>query len=325
MESSIAALSKHQISKFFANQTSLTQQQCDEQAELIAGTSVHPAVVQGGTSYTVVNDKIAVQFRAEGSLLDIEFLGHIERAYAGFMPHHSSAGKLGDLYIYTMNNIGGISMYLARSELHQNDCHLLHRTLQDYARFFASAWHNTPASMLLPKRETLLENYSSQLRQLHDGLPMRFRSTLDHLINRLPDLFVEDWPLVPNHIDLLENNIHVDRSTGQIMGICDWKDTEISPFGMSLGGLEAMLGIWKMKQGWCYHANQQALRAHFWGAFYNSMGHTSVKQKELINLARLVGIFLANGFELDGNENKVPASEGNHDLQYLEAVVLGNW
>lgn len=179
--------------------------------------------------------------------------------------------------------------------------------------------------MLLPKRETLLEDYSSQLRQLYDGLPTRFRSTLDHLITRLPDLFAEDWPLVPNHIDLLENNIHVNRSTGQIMGICDWKDSEISPFGMSLGGLETMLGIWKMKEGWCYHANQQALRAHFWGAFYNSMGYTSEKQKELINIARLVGIFLANGFELDSNEKKVPASEGNHDLQYLEAVVLGNW
>lgn len=118
-------MSKHQISEFFANQTSLTQQQCDERAELIAGTSVHPAVVQGGTSYTVVNEEIAVQFRAEGSLLDIEFLGHIERAYAGFMPHHSSAGKLGNLHIYTMNNIGGVSMYLARSELHQNDSRLL--------------------------------------------------------------------------------------------------------------------------------------------------------------------------------------------------------
>ncbi|EHK44204.1 hypothetical protein TRIATDRAFT_87271 [Trichoderma atroviride IMI 206040] len=319
MESSIAALSRHQISDFFAK-TCLTQQQCDEQAELIAGTPVHAAIVQGGTSYTVVNEQIAVQFRAKDFMLDIEFLGHVERAYANFMPHHRCAGKLGDLYIYTMNNVGGISMYLARNELLQNDCQLLQRTLQDYARFFASAWHNTPASMLLPKRETLLEDYSSQLRKLYDGLPMRFRSTLDHLITRLPDLFAEDWPLVPNHIDLLENNIHVDRSTGQIMGICDWKDAEISPFGMSLGGLETMLGIWKMKEGWCYHTNQQTLRAHFWEAFYNSMGDISETQKELVNLARLVGIFLANGFELDDNENKVPASS----LQYLEAVVLGN-
>ncbi|KAL7899596.1 hypothetical protein HDV63DRAFT_317757 [Trichoderma sp. SZMC 28014] len=324
MESSIAALSKLQISEFFANQTSLTQQQCDEQAELIAGTSVRPAAVQGGSSYTVVNDKIAVQFRAEGSQLDMDFLGHVEQAYASFVPHHSSAGKLGNLHIYTMNNIGGVSMYLARSELNQNDCRLLQRTLEDYARFFASAWHNRPASMLLPKRETLLEDYSSQLRQLHDGLPMRFRSTLDDLITRLPDLLAEDWPLVPNHIDLLENNIHVDRSTGQIMGICDWKDAEISPFGMSLGGLETMLGIWTIKEGWCYHANHKALRAHFWGAFYKSMGYTSEKQKELINLARLVEIFLAHGFELDGNGNKVPASEGNDDLQFLDVVVLSN-
>ena len=49
--------------------------------------------------------------------------------------------------------------------------------------------------------------------------------------------------LVPNHTDLLENNIHVSTETGSIAGICDWKDAGIGPFGMSLGGLETMLGV----------------------------------------------------------------------------------
>jgi hypothetical protein len=114
----------------------------------------------------------------------------------------------------------------------------------------------------------------------------------------------------------------VNPETGHIVGICDWKDTTIGPFGMSLGGLETMLGI-RRTRGWCYHPNQQELRDLFWGSFYDAMGQVSEEQRELIEVARLVGIFLENGFEGDGDGNRVPASEGNETLDYLEAVTLG--
>jgi hypothetical protein len=71
---------------------------------------------------------------------------------------------------------------------------------------------------------------------------------------KLPGLCNSDWRLVPNHTDLLENNIHVNTKTG----ICDWKDTAIGPFGESLGGLETMRTV-------------------------------SEEQKELIEVARVVG------------------------------------
>jgi hypothetical protein len=106
------------------------------------------------------------------------------------------------------------------------------------------------------------------------------------------------------------------------MGICDWKDCTIGPFGISLGWLETMLGIRRIR-GWCYHANQQDLRNLFWGTFYEAIGQVSEEQRELIEVARLVGIFLENGFEGDGDGNRFPAREGNETLDYLEAVTLG--
>ncbi|KAI9822089.1 MAG: hypothetical protein M1826_000549 [Phylliscum demangeonii] len=322
MDASISQLSRKQISDFFSKNPRPTPQECDGAAGRITGTSVHPATVQGGASYTVVGGSLVVQFRH--AALDLQFLACVEQAYAGFMPQHRSGGTLGKLHIYTMNNVGGISMYLARDQLHRHDCYLLRQTLQDYARFFASAWHHTPEGMPCPDRGPLLASYASQLSQLSQGLPSRFRPTLDRLSSRLPGLFASDWPLVPNHTDLLENNIHVDPSTGSLTGICDWKDTKVSPFGMSLGGLETMLGISSWTKGWCYLANQQDLRARFWEAFWNAMGSVSKEQTERIELARLVGLFLANGFQLDDVGNRVPASEGQHDLRYLDAVVLGN-
>ncbi|KAL9030819.1 MAG: hypothetical protein Q9196_001094 [Gyalolechia fulgens] len=78
--------------------------------------------------------------------------------------------------------------------------------------------------------------YYKRLRKLRAGLAERFHAQLDALIPQLRSLFAQDWPLVPNHTDLLENNIHVDPDTGAIVGICDWRDADVSPFGMSLGG-----------------------------------------------------------------------------------------
>lgn len=188
--------------------------------------------------------------------------------------------------------------------------------------FFASAWHNTSANIPFPNRADLFDEYSSQLTQLAEGLPTRFRQTLDSLIASLPGLFAEDWPMVPNHTDLLENNIHVDPSTGRLVGICDWKDLEISPFGMSLRGLETMLGMDKMGKGWCYHANHEALRSIFWKSFNQIMGETRVDDR--VEVARLVGIFLANGWEYNEADEKVIAGEESYGFKYLDAAILGN-
>lgn len=179
--------------------------------------------------------------------------------------------------------------------------------------------------MQCPDRETLYREYSSGLVSLQQGLPERFGPTLDRLISKLSCLFSSNWPLVPHHTDLLENNIHVNTQTGQIAGICDWKDTTIGPFGVSLGGLETMLGIRSWETGWVYHTNQQELRDLFWGTFYEAMGDVSEEQKEFIEVARLVGLFLDNGFKWVDDETKVPAGEGHEGLRYLEAVTLKLW
>ncbi len=160
--------------------------------------------------------------------------------------------------------------------------------------------------MVCPNRSELYESYSSQLTQLSHGLPERFRPRLDDLISKLPSLFEEDWPLVPHHTDLLENNIHVDQRTGSITGICDWKDTVIGPFETSLWSLETMLGIRTRKEGWRYHNNQQELRNLFWACFFAALGLVSKDQMDRIEVARLVGLFLENGLLYVDEVNKAP-------------------
>ena len=65
----------------------------------------------------------------------MSFLECVERAYEGFMPRHEFVANVGGLHVYTMGNVGGISMYLARGELYKNNFRLLRRTLSDFARY----------------------------------------------------------------------------------------------------------------------------------------------------------------------------------------------
>ncbi|KAJ2989334.1 hypothetical protein NUW58_g3519 [Xylaria curta] len=319
----MSALSRMQIETFFERNAPVTQNQCNDEAQRISGQSVTPTACQGGTSYTVDAGQVVVQFRAPSSPLDMIFMNSIEQAYPGFTPQHKDWGSFHNLHVYTMNNIGGLSMYLARASLQRNNYELLRNTIDSYARFFASAYHNTPRSINRPDRGRLFQSYSSRLQQLRKGLPHRFHATLDILIPQLPSICNENWPLVPNHTDLLENNIHVDPDTGTIVGICDWRDAEISPFGMSLGGLETMLGVRTMNEhGWSYFTNHRELRDQFWTTFYHCLGAMSKAQQQCVEVARLTGLFLENGFVQDQYGNMNPATEESLDLRYLAAIVL---
>ena len=143
---SIAKLSKVQIATFFCDNAPATQKLCDQEAERLMNMPVHPASVQGGTSYTVVSDDdtCVVQFRSSSSALDMSFLECVERAYEGFTPRHEFAANFGGLHVYTMGNVGGISMYLARGELYKDNFRLLRRTLPDFARYVVAT--NVPST-----------------------------------------------------------------------------------------------------------------------------------------------------------------------------------
>ena len=96
----------------------------------------------------------------------------------------------------------------------------------------------------------------------------------------------------------------MDKITGRMLGICDWGGAKVGPFGISLGGLETMLGV-RTTSGdfWRYHPNYEELERHFWGRLFYYLGgggDVSDADKERIRVARLVGLFLANGFQLLG-------------------------
>ena len=90
---------------------------------------------------------------------------------------------------------------------------------KDSYRFFASAWINKPAHTLEPP-PGLLDEYSKILDEVSPDLPTQLQAKLDDVRQELPRLFRSSYPMVLQHDDLLENNIHVDEATGHITGKC---------------------------------------------------------------------------------------------------------
>jgi len=261
----------------------VTQQQCDQEAERLTGLSVHPA-----TSYTVVSDDetCVVQFRTGSFSLDIDLLKCVEQGYMGFMPRHQWVGYLGELHVYTMSNVGGISMYLARDQLCKNDFSLLPSTSPPTSLRSLSP---RQSNQLLPPHRFFLPRHgiTRQARCSVQAAPRCVTSTCRNSRSSSEDCpcaFARCWTMSSRAAlktigrwcpTTLTSWSNVSKETGHMTGICDWKDTAISPFGMSLNGLETVLGIRTVKESWHYHANQQELCSGSpftrpWGIFLRS-------------------------------------------------------
>lgn len=191
------------------------------------------------------------------------------------------------------------------------------------ARFFASAWINRPVLKQPPDIvRDLFAHYLRILDQLSQGLPKRFIPKLVEVRQGLPLLFRSNYPMVLNHDDLLEMNIHVDKDTGHITGIVDWADAKIAPFGTSLWGLETVLGV-QTSSRWLYHPKHEYLRDKFWETFYNVIGYLSDDDRRAIEVGRLFGLFRTYGFDRrPEKDNAIPLKEGDQELVYLEAFCL---
>lgn len=112
-------------------------------------------------------------------------------------------------------------------------------------------------------------------------------------------------------------NILVDPGTGHITWVIDWAEARICPFGVSLWGLENVLGHMN-SQGWHYHPHHHSLRDLFWQTFETDVGGVSEEDKQSVQIARMAGLFLRYGFAwADGGRE--PVEEGATSFKYLDA------
>lgn len=321
-------LSRVQISNFFSS-NACTKHQCDDLAAKLLGGPVSATPIQGGNSYTVERKEATkvVQFRT--SQLDMAKLGLVQQVYLQFVPHCVYHGALESLHVYIWDRVPGPAFCRVRSQIFTSDIDMeqrLSQTVQDFAksvntyyivsadfylvallhtlisnsvvRFFALAWVNRPPN-LEPPPLGLQDKYVGILNELELSLPDSLHSTIDMVRQNLYLLFRPEFPIALQHGDILENNIHIEEETGHITGVVDWHDAFVAPFGLSLGGVEILLGIQTHKD-WHFHPSHVKLRQKFWDVFNSEIGQVSEMNKRSIEIARLMGLLQTHGFEQNG-------------------------
>ncbi|KAJ5114024.1 hypothetical protein N7456_002558 [Penicillium angulare] len=318
-EASIQALSEYQIAKFFESNKPIVQENCHEALGIAVGEPVRPTRAQGMTSYTVIagaSGKKVFQFCAPSAALDMKIMALAKDTYGKFVPTCEERGNMGHLLVYEMSRVWGVPLSIAQREICSiNNLQLLNKTVQDLAKFFAMSWTKPTNNTPWMDTATTYTTLSQQLQALAKTLPRHLHTKLNEALDWLPVLFTPTYPQVLNHADLWEMNIHVDSRTGNIDGIVDWRYAYIGPFGLSLWGLETLIGALG-SDGWHFHAHHLELRELFWDTLYAAANISTPFEKKAVNTGRVVGIFLAYGL-IKG----VPVKAGDLSLLILEKVL----
>lgn len=258
------------------------------------------APCQGYCSLTIFvgNDKV-LQFRPSRYQLDLQTTQAAQEVYGIFAPSTRYLGKLpsSKLLVYSMTRIPGVSL----QELHKTPSSTLlstsHRArlCQDFALFLSKSWHHKTSQNLAPG--PIGVSLRQRLNLLTANLPTRFRDTANHLAQNLHLIAALPWVLT--HGDLVPGNLILDPSSSRLLGLVDWAEAEILPFGINLYGLEELLGQLTPK-GFQYRRDAPVLRAIFWRQLAVEIpALEEARTLRAVRLARDLGVLLWYGIAFD--------------------------
>ncbi|KAK8075760.1 hypothetical protein PG997_010423 [Apiospora hydei] len=244
--------------------TAVTKSDCDAKAAAL-----------GHWSYTVVagspEQARIVQFRAAKSKLDMTIMDLAASVHPDLVPKCSYHGLIGDdaspLHVYVMDKREGLCAFESRDSSVEGGASVCGSAVPDGA-FFAEAWKK-PQQVTPAAAEKMRQDIDADLNCLAQSLPERFLAT-------------------------------VKQVRADLTGIIDWAEADISPFGLSVWGLESILG-YSRKRVWYAYDNAEQLRAEFWRVFEAEAG-TAVLSDEVrhaIKVARMAGMLLAWCFEYE--------------------------
>ncbi|KAI1123160.1 hypothetical protein F5Y10DRAFT_252364 [Nemania abortiva] len=298
-----------EIALFFG-QTSATQPQCDASAKQLIGGNVVPVAVQGVCSYTVYagqNQEFVVQFRLKSLSLNLETVTLARKIYGSLAPDVSFHGQLGGetggngkepLYIYVMTRIPGISHldFILSHDVPENSPEWFtwrDSLLTDMARFFALSWKH-PQAVSPVYLDASRSKCERELRLLLGSLPARFHPIIERSLESIPAIF--SLPMVLLHRDFSTCNIIVDNVSCHLIGVIDWAEAEIGPFGLNLHSIQPFMGKFHLKNGWIRYDDYNKLQEVFWDVFRREVGGLNNDIIEAIHSARVVGLLLSAGF-----------------------------
>ncbi|OAX82893.1 hypothetical protein ACJ72_02749 [Emergomyces africanus] len=277
---------EREIDEFF-KRTSATHAACDSYVKEHLGGNVISVVVQGVCSYTVYagsKAEFVVQFRLKSLMLEMKtvtFKGPIGKDIDGKE----------SLYIYVMARMEGISYldFLLKHNGHVPEnsptfSSWRKNLVTDIARFFAMSW-KSPQNVDEISRERLLHQYERELQLLLHSLPGRFHPFIRESLSSLRAIL--SLPMVLLHKDFGVCNIMVDEASCNLVGVIDWAEAEIAPFGLNLHSHQRLISKVHVKNGWIRYDDYILLEDIFWSTFREATGGLSDETIRIIKSARV--------------------------------------
>ncbi|KAI1109073.1 hypothetical protein F5Y14DRAFT_433859 [Nemania sp. NC0429] len=331
---------ENEIAAFF-KRTTVRRDTCDTLAmNLVGGKQVTPVAIQGTCSYTVYAGQhleYAVQFRLKSLGVNVEVAALARQIYGTLVPDISFQQQLGEdsatggkepLLVYVMSRITGISrldFILSRGfpENSPKNKACRQNLVQDVARFFVLAW-KAPQPVAAAYRDRMANTFEKELQTLLIALPERFRPVIRSTLAALPGIL--SLPMTLIHKDFGDCNIIVENESCHLVGVIDWAEAEIGPFGTNFHSVQNLMSKFHLRNGWIRYEDYDDLVHCFWETLGTEIGGLDSEVIRNIRAARVLGLLRSRGFtsRLATNPEPVPIKDddsGRYNMLILDGLL----
>lgn len=167
--------------------------------------------------------------------------------------------------------------------------------------------------------------YRRELELLLAALPARFHPIIRETIEALTAIV--SLPAVLLHEDFGFSNIIVSEPDCRLVGVMDWAEAAVGPFGTNLHSLLPLYGKVHLKNGIILFEDHAVLHETFWGVFSAEVGGLSDEEVVAVKWARVLGLLLDKGFSSRLANKPAPApigddEAGRRNMLYLDGLLL---
>lgn len=171
----------------------------------------------------------------------------------------------------------------------------------------------------------MAETFKKELQILLVSLPERLHPIIRATIASLPNIL--SLPMVLLHKDFGDCNIMVEEESCHLVGVIDWAEAEIGPFGTNLHSLQDLMSKLHLKNGWIRYEDYDYLERLFWQTFSDQVGGLNENTIKAIKAARILGLLRSWGFtsRLANMPEPVPIKDddsGRYSLMILDGLLV---
>lgn len=182
--------------------------------------------------------------------------------------------------------------------------------------FFALSW-KSPQILEQAQLDKLQQEYERDLRLLLHALPPRFQDVIRRCLRALPSIMA--LPIVLAHKDFGDFNMLVDPDTCHLLGVIDWAEAKMEPFGVNLYAVEKLMTKFHLRNGASRYPDYDTLYDTFWQTLKAEISADfSNATVGTIRSAMLLGFLLGHGFtgRLANMPEPVPISDDDKEGLY---------